>query len=122
MNENDRNLYIESLESENENLRRELRSLKEDTKELNYEKFKAQKELQKTKSIGFSSVNKADMSVSINHFPTLSSFLAKNGEIILRISLEDNEHEKISNIINQFTYYCKENGLFNIDPKNVTIK
>ena len=33
MSDNDRNLYIESLECENESLRRELRSLKEDTKD-----------------------------------------------------------------------------------------
>lgn len=121
MNNNDKNFYIDSLEQENEKLRRDLKNLREDMRDLAFDRFHFEKELQRATD-GLDLSSKAD-SVSVHTSSSQQNFLSDVTTIGITIHLVDeSSNSKLPFLVDAFREYIKENGIFKIRPDKINLK
>ena len=121
MKNNDKNFYIDSLEEENEKIRRELRDLKEDMRDLAFKRFVAERKLERLEQSLDLNDKVDNVNVSITQ-AVQTSFLQDSLAINIRIQMSgESSDQELVKRVKDFVSYIEENSLFNIDKDKVKV-
>lgn len=123
MKQNDENLYVANLEEENERMRRELRELREDVKDLTYEKYKAEREVKKMARVDLSEYGERIVITDSACISPATGFQEEEHTVNISIKLVGPSYDDIvKKAVLTFKAIADTRGLFGIDPDKVDIK